>query len=354
MIISRQAYVRKIARIRVASIVILLAVFCGATTSTGAPVLIRISTQTPITTQSNQTFRHFKESVEAASAGEIRVEIYDAAKLFRDDQIADAIAESKVEMGYVVMSRYATKIPSVDVFQLPFLFNIDAVAAAARAPGSEIRELIEKAILTQAHSRALWWVPQGQNVLLSTVSLADPDALSGKTVRTFGPMMESFVQHCGGKEKEIGGPEQAKAYQSRIVDVGMAGVSTMMERKLYESMTIVTRTNHATVEVIAAMNEAFFQSLSDRHKAIVLDAAKAADAEAAQLLAESESTAYRILADKKLATIVPLTADQLELWRICSSDVLTDFLDQAGSLGHELMSAYGRLRLQPCCNKAAD
>lgn len=354
MITSRQAWARAIARIWAASIMILGAVFCGASGSLGAPVLIRISTQTPITTQSNQTFRRFKERVEAASAGEIRVEIHDAAKLFRDDQIADAIAEGKVEMGYVVMSRYAAKIPSVDVFQLPFLFNTDAVAAAARAPGSEIRRLIDNAILEQAHSRALWWVPQGQNVLLSTVSLADPDALSGKTVRTFGPMMESFVQHCGGKHKEVGGPEQAKAYQSRIVDVGMAGVSTMMERNLYESMNIVTRTNHATVEVVAAMNEAFFQSLSGGHKAILLDAAKAADAEAAQLLADNESSAYKVLADKKLATVVPLTSDQLELWRICSSDVLTDFLDQAGSLGHELMSAYGRLRLQPCCNKSAE
>jgi C4-dicarboxylate-binding protein DctP len=315
------------------------------------PILIRISTQTPLASPSNLTFIHFKERVEKESQGEIRVEIYDSARLFDDSQIAGAVADGKVEIGFVVLSRYAAKIPATDIFQLPFLFNEDVIASEARKPDSEIRLMIDQAILEQGRARVLWWIPLGQNVLLSSSSLADPASLAGKTVRTYGPMMEAFVDHCGGQHKDIGGPAQAKAYETHAVEVGMAGVGIMMARKLFQFMPTVTRTNHATVEDVAVINEAFWQKLSEKHKAILLAAAKEADAEAARLIAEIEATAYRTLTENKLADVVKLTPDQVLLWRICSSDVLADFMDRSGVLGRQLIIAYGRLRQKPCCNK---
>lgn len=290
--------------------------------------------------------------MEAQSGGEIRIEIYDAAKLYSDSEIADAVGDGRVEIGYVTLPRYSKKIPAVDLFQLPFLFNTDDIAAAARAPESEIRQLIDTAILEKGKSRVLWWLPQGQTVLVSDSSLADPRNLAGKRVRTFSSVIESVVRHCGGEPKDIGGPAQEKALELNSVDVGMTGVSIMMDRKLWRFKKIITRTNHATVEVVAVMNENFWQGLSPRHKTIIRSAAKDADEEGARLLIESESTAYKVLTENNLAKVVSLAANEVQLWRICSSDVLTDFLTQSGDLGQELMRAYGRLRQQPCCNKA--
>jgi C4-dicarboxylate-binding protein DctP len=324
----------------------------GSRVFAAEPVLIRISTQNPITAPSTQTLRHFQESVKKHSGGEIRVEIHDAAKLYSDREVAGAVENGRVEMGFVVLSRYAATIPAVDVFQLPFVFNSDVIAAAARAPESEIRQLIDKAILEKGKSRVLWWLPQGQTVLISEGSLADPTDLAGKRVRTFGPMMESFVRHCGGQPKDIGGPAQEKALELRSVDVGMTGVSIMMERKLWRFMKTITRTNHATVEVVVVINEDFWDGLSKKHRALIQSAAKDADEEGTRLLMESESTAYQVLTEHNLAKVVSLSTDEVQLWRFCSSDVLTDFLIQSGNLGHELMQAYGRLRQMPCCNKA--
>jgi TRAP-type C4-dicarboxylate transport system substrate-binding protein len=330
----------------------LLFLFGYGVSATAEPVLIRISTQNPITAPTSQTLRHFKERVEAQSDGEIQVAIYDVAKLYSDREVAGAVEDGRVEMGFVVLSRYAQKIPAADVFQLPFVFNSDVIAAAARAPGSDIRQLIDKAILEKVNARVLWWLPQGQNVLISESPLTDPDSLAGKKVRTFGPMMESFVRHCGGQPQDISSLAQEKALESRSVDVGMTGVSIMMERKLWRFMHTITRTNHAQIEVVVVMNEDFWQRLSERHKAIVRSAAIDADEEGARLLVESESTAYKMLTENNLAKVVSLSTDEVQLWRFCSSDVLTDFLIQSGHLGHELMLAYGRLRQMPCCNKA--
>jgi TRAP-type C4-dicarboxylate transport system substrate-binding protein len=316
-----------------------------------APVTIRVSTQWPLVNPSNLPFIHFKERVEAESHGSIRVEIYDAAKLYGDSAIAEAVSSGAVEMGYVNLSRYAAIIPGTDVFQLPLLFNTEAIAAAARAPDSEIRQLIEAAILTQGRSRVLWWVSAGTTVFLSNgTSVADPENLKGKTVRTFGPIMETIARECGGEPKDIGAAAQENAYEAHLVDIAMTGITIVIERKLWRFMNTVTRTNHASVEGVAVINEKFWQLLPAAHQKTIVSAAQAADKEAAALLANVEATGYKLLADKGVR-IIDLSDDELVRWRSCSSNVLTNFVEKSGEFEQRLMSAYGRLRQQPCCNR---
>jgi C4-dicarboxylate-binding protein DctP len=332
---------------------LIILAMAGQSQGTGAPITIRISTMWPLTSSNSISFLHFKARLEAESKGEIHVEIHDSAKLYGDSTIAAAVSSGAVDMGYVSLSRYAGTIPAADLFQLPFLFNTKTIAAAARLPESEIRQAIDGAILVLANARVLWWVPSGANVLLSNeASLADPQNLRGKSIRTFGPIMEAVAQACGGMPKDIGGEAQENAYESRLVDIGMTGISIVMQRRLWRFMNTVTRTNHGTVEGVAVINEKFWQRLSAAHKDLILEASLTANKEAAETLERIEATAYRELAGKGVK-IVDLSDDELLQWRICSSDVLTNFLQRAGALEQRLISLYGRLRLKPCCSQPA-
>jgi C4-dicarboxylate-binding protein DctP len=315
------------------------------------PVVIRIWSQSPAAFPSNHTLLDFKGHVEAKSAGELRVEIDESPKLFSDQSVIDGLRDGKIDMGFIVLSRYAGRIPALDLFQLPFLFNKSAVAAAAVERGSVIRKLMDAEILKQQNGRVLWWVLLGHSLLLADHSLADPSKLAGKRVRTYGPMMESLVVRCGGEPKDIGGPEQEKAYEAKTVDIGMTNIATYMDRKLWRLMKTVTRTNHAVIVQLGVMNETFYQKLSERHKAIVQSAAEATDQSAVRSAIETDRKAYQRLIDDRLAAVAPLTSEQVQLWRFCSSDVLTDYAAQAGELGEALIRAYGRLREQPCCDK---
>jgi C4-dicarboxylate-binding protein DctP len=314
------------------------------------PVVIRISTTTPLEASNNQTLRHFKDNVEAKSAGELRVEIYDSGKLYSDANVIGAVKDGTIEMGFIVLTRYAEKVPALDLFQLPFLFNKSEVAAAAAARGCEIRQLVDSAILTRENGRVLWWALLGHSVLIAERSLADPANLVGKRVRSYGPMMASLITHCGGEPMDVSGPDQEKAYQTKGVDIGMTPITIYIDRKLWRVMNTVTRTNHAVVVQLAVMNETFYQNLSERHKTIIQSASEAADQEAAMNALETDRTAYQRLVDGRLAHVVPLTSDEVQHWRFCSSDVLTDYVAQAGELGQKLIAAYGGLRKQPCCD----
>jgi hypothetical protein len=48
-----------------------------------------------------------------------------------------------------------------------------------------------------------------------------------------------------------------------------------------------------------------------------------------------------------------LSAEELTLWRICSSAVLQQYLEKSGRLGQEVMRAYGRIRSAPDCRSVS-
>lgn len=324
---------------------------CLSGSAAGEPELvIRFSTQAPPNGQQFQSMLHFKERVEAESQGRLRVDIYDSGKLFEDGQVAAAVSAGKVELGHVNLSRYAETILVADAYYLPFLFTDVAVERASRTPDSEIRKLIEKAILDNAGARVLWWIPEGSILLMTKdTPLADPAALAGKSVRISGPTIAETVRLCGGVPKDVAANQQPKAYATGVVDVGMTSITAVMARSLYQSMKTITRTGHAASNFVVVVNEKFWRSLTDEQRTLLHTAAEIADKEAADRLVEFEDAAYAELEQKGIK-IVSLSRRELQLWRACSSDVLTNFMNRAGAAGATLVAAYARLRQHPCCN----
>ncbi len=313
-------------------------------------LVIRFSTQAPPNGQQFRSMLHFKERVEAESHGRMRVDMYDSGKLFEDGKVASAVSAGEVEMGHVNLSRYAETLPIADAYYLPFLFTDVAVERASRTPESEIRGLIDDAILTNAGARVLWWIPEGSILLMTKdASMANPAALAGKSVRISGPTIAETVRECGGVPQDVAANQQPTAYASGAVDVGMTSITAVMARSLYQSMRTITRTGHAASNFVVVINEHFWQTLTDGQRTLLLEAARIADEEAADDLVSFEDAAYAEL-EKKGVVLIPLSRRELQLWRTCSSDVLTNFMARAGAAGTNLMSAYARLRQHPCCN----
>jgi TRAP-type C4-dicarboxylate transport system substrate-binding protein len=65
-------------------------------------------------------------------------------------------------------------------------------------------------------------------------------------------------------------------------------------------------------------------------------------------MAEIEAEAYAFARSKGMK-IVELTPDDVAEWRASSAMVVEEYMDAAGTLGGDLMAAYGKLRQHPCC-----
>ena len=307
-----------------------------------AEVTLRITLQLPMKSHLGQNLLLFKEKVEALSDGEIAVEIYDSAQLYRDKDVPEAVSSGQIEMGVVSLTQYVGEIPAVDVFYMPFLLNTEEKVRAAVAPDSPVRGAIDEAIAATG-SKVLWWQAYGTVVLLSNGSpIATPDDMKSKKVRVFGKTLGTFVQAVGGVPTLISGSEQFLAYQRGTVDIGMTGVSGVEARSLWDVMDTITKLNVADIEFIVVINEAFWNGLSAEQQGWIGEAARAAEIDVRDRMAAIEAEGYAA-GEAHGMTVYDLSDEEVAAWKAASQPVIDRWLESAGPLGQKVYDAANAL-----------
>lgn len=306
--------------------------------ASAAETTLRISLQLPLKSHLGQNLILFKEEVEKNSNGEIEVQIFDSAQLYKDKEVPQAVGSGAIEMGVASLTRYVGDIPAVDIFYVPFMFNSEELVRAATTKDSPIRAPIDEAIM-ETGARVLWWQAYGGAIMLSNgAPVKTPDDIKDKKVRVFGKTLGEFVQAVGGAPTLISGSEQYLAYQRGTVDIGMTGVSGVKSRSLWDVMDTITVTNHADIEFVVVVNEEFWQKLPERHKEIVQAAAAKADAAVRDKMAQIEADAYAA-AEEKGMTVYKLNESEVNAWRTGANPVLESYEASSGELGAQLLKA---------------
>ena len=303
-----------------------------------ADVTMRISLQLPLKSHLGQNLLLFKEEVESKSGGDIVVEIYDSAQLYKDKEVPAAVGSGSIEAGVASLTRYVGDIPAVDIFYQPFLFDTEEKVRKAVSKGSAIRGPIDEAIKGTG-STVLWWQAYGGAIMLSNGgAIKNPDDMKGKKVRVFGKTLGQFVEATGGAPTLISGSEQYLAYQRGTVDVGMTGVSGVKSRKLYEVMDTITVTNHADIEFIVVTNTDWWNGLTDGQRSIISNAAATAEKSVRDKMASIEAEAYEIAKSNGMNVVTPSAAD-IAAFKAASASVYDDYKAKAGALGAQLLEA---------------
>ncbi|TCO70266.1 TRAP transporter substrate-binding protein DctP [Rhodovulum euryhalinum] len=310
----------------------------GAFGAEAAETTLRITLQLPLKSHLGQNLVLFKNEVEAASNGEIAVEIYDSAQLYKDNEVPQAVGSGSIEMGVASLTRYVGDAPIVDIFYQPFLLDTEDKVRKAVAPGSPVRAPIDAAI-AETGSTVLWWQAYGGSIMLSNGGpIKGPDDLKGKKVRVFGKTLGEFVEAAGGAPTIVSGSEQYLAYQRGTVDVGMTGVSGVQSRKLWEVMDTITITNNADIEFIVVANTDFWNNLPEDHRAIIQAAALKAEQTVRDDMAGIEAAAYAEAEANGMAIYTP-TAEEMATWKAASQPVYDAFIAATGETGKAMLEA---------------
>jgi C4-dicarboxylate-binding protein DctP len=289
-----------------------------------------------------QNLQLFKKEVEAKSNGNIEVQIYDSAQLYKDKEVPAAVGSGAIEAGVASLTRYVGDVPAVDIFYQPFLFNSEEKIRKAVAKGSTIRGPIDEAI-EGTGSTVLWWQAYGGAIMLSKGGpIANPDDMKGKKVRVFGKTLGQFVEATGGAATLVSGSEQYLAYQRGTVDAGMTGVSGVKSRKLYEVMDTITVTNHADIEFIVVVNSKWWNKLTNGQRKIIGDAASVAEGHVRNYIAKIEADAYKVAKENGMKVVTPSDSD-IQAFKAASSSVYEQYKAKAGSLGAQLLDAASKL-----------
>lgn len=310
-----------------------------------APVMaettLRISLQLPLKHHLGQNLLAFKKQVEAESKGDLKIEIYPSAQLYKDKEVPAAVASGAIEMGVASLARFVGTVPAVDLFYVPFMLPTEELVKKATTPDSIIRKPLDEAIL-KTGARVLWWQAYGGVALLSKGdAIVNPQDMEGKKVRVFGKTLGEFTKSVGGAPVVMSGSEQFIAYQRGTVDAGMTGVAAVMPRKLYQVMDNLTVTNHADIEFVVIINDAVWQKMSPEQRDIIAKAGRTVEVELRNKMAQIEADA--LAESKKNMKVFELDEQQIAAWKNATRSVVDGYIESAGPLGEQLIEAVKKL-----------
>lgn len=300
---------------------------------------LRLSLQVAVNHPVGANIVHFKDELEKISAGEMKVEIYDSAQLYKGSEVPQAVGSGAIDMGLVLIDEFAGTLPVTGLFSVAFMFPNYEVLGKAASPDSPVRQTIDEAIRTTG-ARVLWWQDYGPVQLLSKGEpTVNPEDMKGKKVRVLGKPSGDFIEAVGGIPVKIGGSEQFMAYQRGTVDIGMTGTTAIKSRKLFEVMDSVTITNHAQTEFLIVVNDKKWDELSEQEKAWMTAAARSAENKLRSETKENNLAAEKYIADETPMKVINLTPEQLAAWQKASAPAVDAYIKGAGEDGRKLVEA---------------
>ena len=306
-----------------------------------AEEIIRVTLQLPESHSLGQNWLSFKSIVEKKSGGDLKVQLFPSAQLYKDKQVPEAVGSGAVEAGSAFLGRFAGSVPAVEVINVPFLFDDEAALRSAVSTGSKMRNILDAAVLKETGAKVLWWQAFGRNVYLTNDNpIRLPADIKGKKVRTYGKILGWTVEALGGAPTLMSGSKQFLAYQQKAVDVGMTGASAVKSRKLYEVMNHMTLSFDSAIEFVAVMNNKFFESLSPQNQSIILEASKIVEKELRDQIYTEESAVVEELRSKM--TVTDLTESDRSKWREATGGVISKFIKERGQNAKAVIRAVGK------------
>jgi len=319
----------------------LVAIIVSFSATAYAGKTLRVSLQLPLKHHLGQNLLNFQKEVEKESHGDLKIEIYPSAQLYKDKEVPQAVASGAIEMGVASLTRFAGTIPAVDIFYVPFMFDSPDKVVKATTPGSTIRTALDEAILGTG-TRVLWWQAYGSAILLTKKDIIKtPADVKGKKVRVFGKTLGDTVVALGGAPTMMSGSKQFLAYQRGTVDAGMTGITAVKSRKLYEVMDYMTLTYNADIEFIVIINEKVWQGLSDKERGIITKAGLRVEKELRDKMGAIEQDTLKWARDK--IKVVDLTEADRNEWREATKPVVDKYMERSGDLGKKLVEEARKL-----------
>lgn len=268
------------------------------------------------------------------SGGTVEIAIYPAGQLFNDKNMNDALISGGVDIALNTVGRWASIIPAMDVFDVPFIFpGYEKVDKAIDSGlGEKLGgELLKKGI------RPLIWLDYGFVQYANNKKLVkSPADFAGLKIRGYSKYSAETIKALGASSVTMSSSEVYMALQRGTIDGQTSGTTAMRDRKMYEVHQYLTVTNHASPEFILAMNDKSYSKLSANQKKALDEACKEVET-AVRANAKNEDLKALDELKAKGMEIYVVPESELQQWRDATKPVWDLFLKENGKTGRELI-----------------
>ena len=297
-------------------------------------VTLKMATALPSSHPLVKAMDTLKAKANEKSKGSITIQIYPAGQLYNDKNMNDAIISGGIDMGLNTVGRWATIVPAMDIFDVPFIFP--SYEKVDKAIDSGLGEKLGAELLKKG-VRPLIWADYGFVQYANNKKLVKtPADFDGLKIRGYSKYSAETIKAMGASSVTMGSSEVYMGIQRGTIDGQTSGTTAMRDRKMYEVHKYLTVTNHASPEFIVAINEKSYSKLNaDQKKALDAAALEVRD----MIRANAKAEDLKALEDLKAKgmEVYEVPENELQAWRDATKPVWDLFIKENGKFGQELI-----------------
>lgn len=297
-------------------------------------VTLKMATALPSSHPLVKAMDTLKAKANEKSKGSVTIQIYPAGQLYNDKNMNDAIISGGIDMGLNTVGRWATIVPAMDIFDVPFIFP--SYEKVDKAIDSGLGEKLGAELLKKG-VRPLIWADYGFVQYANNKKLVKtPADFDGLKIRGYSKYSAETIKAMGASSVTMGSSEVYMGIQRGTIDGQTSGTTAMRDRKMYEVHKYLTVTNHASPEFIVAINEKSYSKLNaDQKKALDAAALEVRD----MIRANAKAEDLKALADLKAKgmEVYEVPENELQAWRDATKSVWDLFIKENGKFGQELI-----------------
>ncbi len=264
----------------------------------------------------------FKEEVEKATDGRIKVEIHADGELGSDSELIEGVVNGEVDITASSAGNFANYAPNVGISAFPFLFD-DFDQAWAFVDGDVEKQAEEE--LADCNVKVLAHYDNGfRCVTTSKKEINSVSDMSGLVIRTpENQIVMTTMQLLGAEPKVLEFTKLYDALKNGEFDAQENPVPVIYNNKLYEVQSNLAITNHSYDVMLFAIAQSTWDELSEEDQQILADAAKKAQDKDRELIKSQTEEFIQKLQDEGMKVTNP----DLEEFKKATSSAVDVFAD---------------------------
>ncbi len=237
----------------------------------------------------------FKEHVEKATGGSIKVEIYPAGQFGNDQQTMEGVKLGTLEYAVAHDGAIATVYKPIGVLGIPFLYENHE--HAWRVYDSRWLKGFSDDMVKKAGIRLLALADNGVRHFTNSLRpIHSPADMKGMKIRIQpSPVFKTLVESLGASASAIPWAELPTALQQKVVDGQENGVTNILAASLYQYQKYVTLDGHVWSIHAYMVNDRFYRGLTAVEKKAVDEATHKAMLLHRKMTSDQDKNAKQIL-----------------------------------------------------------
>jgi C4-dicarboxylate-binding protein DctP len=256
----------------------------------------------------------FKDHVEKATNGSVKVEIFPAGQFGKDQPTMEGLRLGTLEMAVAHDGAIGTVHKPIGVLGIPFLY--DNHEHAWRVYDSAWLQGFSDDMIKKTGIRMLGLADNGVRHFTNSLRpIQTPADMKGMKMRVQpSPVFKALVESLGASASAIPWGELPTALQQKVVDGQENGVTNILAASLFQHQKFVTLDGHVWSVHGYLINDRFYSGLSSTEKNAVNEGVKKAMAIHRKMTADQDKNAKKILEGVGMQVYVP-TAPQIGEFR---------------------------------------